>query len=406
MDPSPQHLSPQQLPPALVAFLLQDGRVTGEVFSRTLLSLADDGWLRIEPQDSGGVPIVRITRLPAPHEAKQFEHLALERVVHRMGTLTHVPLSALTSSEGADYDPWWKRFGEAVNAEAEQYGLTKHGLHPRTSCGLPLLLALAAGFAVAGPGGLSSIAGVGVGFAVLMLTLIAVGKASRPRLTEQGKTAAAWWRERGSGLGGSVLADQLPPGAQPSPHSTEAIVAQGAAPLPDGHVWSSYGGQWRTIKVGPLDVTRWGRPGRGIMLGVLDAFFTLPLLGVSSRLPSNATGLMVKLAPTVIFGSLLLFVWLPAYRRSLAVPKRGAFTGQVVKRWTYESGGEDSTTYYCCCLDDGASPEGWSFRIERSVYSQLRVGDVVYVDFNPRRHKINQLQPAAPVSSPSPTPRP
>jgi len=218
----------------------------------SLLSPAEDGWLHIEPQDSGGVPIVRIARLPAPHAAKQFEHLALERVVQRMGPLTHVPLSALTSSEGADYDPWWKRFGEAVNAEAEQSGLIKRGLHPCTSCGLPLLLALTAGIAVAGPVGLSSTAGVGAGFAALVLGLIAIGAASRPRLSEQGKAAAAWWRQRGSGLAGAVLADQLPPGTQPSPHSTEAIVAQGAAPLPEGHVWSSYGGQWRTIKVGPL----------------------------------------------------------------------------------------------------------------------------------------------------------
>src|SRR5579859_5786685 len=96
-------LSPQKLPPAVVAFLLQSGKVTEEVFSRALLSLADDGWLRIEPQDSGGVPVVRIARLPEPTEVRRFERVALERVVKRMGTQTHVPLSALTSSEGEDY---------------------------------------------------------------------------------------------------------------------------------------------------------------------------------------------------------------------------------------------------------------------------------------------------------------
>src|SRR5262249_36166228 len=105
--------SPQQLAPTVVAFLLQNGKVTEEVFSRCLLSLAEDGWLRIEPQDSG-VPVVVVARTPAPGQVRPFEQLALERVARRMGSLTHVPLSALTSSEGEDYEPWWKSFGEAV----------------------------------------------------------------------------------------------------------------------------------------------------------------------------------------------------------------------------------------------------------------------------------------------------
>lgn len=72
----------------------------------------------------------------------------------------------------------------------------------------------------------------------------------------------------------------------------------------------------------------------------------------------------------------------------------------MVKRWC-DSSSEDSETRYCCCIDDGASPEGWSFDIERSQYDQLRVGDIVHVEFNPRWHKVKRIQ----LSEPAPGPR-
>jgi hypothetical protein len=234
---------------------------------------------------------------------------------------------------------------------------------------------------------------------MLVVSGAVINAARRPKLTEQGEAAAEWWRQRGGGLGGAVLADQLPAGAVPSPHSTEAMVAQGSAPLPDGYVWSSYGDRWRTVKVGSLDVSRWGRPGRGVALGLTGVFLTIPF-GLFGHVIGHGIGTLISLAPLAVFEGLLLFTWLPAYRRSRAIPTRGTFTGQVVKRWTYESGGEDSTTYYCCCIDDGASPEGWSFRIEGSIYTHMRVGDIVHVDFNPRWHKVNQLQLAAPAPGP------
>jgi len=138
----------------------------------------------------------------------------------------------------------------------------------------------------------------------------------------------------------------------------------------------------------------------GIALAFLDVVCTV-LLFVVGALTGHVVGVrigpLVSLAPTAAFGTLLLAGWLPAYRRRSTIPNRETFTGQVVKRWTYESGGEDGTTHYCCCIDDGTSPEGWSFRIERSVYTQMHVGDIVHVDFNPRWHTLNRIQLAAPA---------
>lgn len=402
-EPSPQQPSqgapsPQLLPPVIVAYLLNGAKMSEAVFTRALLALAEDGWLQIEPEDSG-VPMVRIDRLPHPGQLSPVEQLALDRVMQRMGALTHVPLSALTSSEGADYAAWSKRFGEAVKAQARDAGVITRGIRDVVACTVPYGLAAAAGIAVA-------IAvrsdGIGVSAAVgtLIVCSIIVRNADRPKLTDAGKAAVEWWRQHGGGFDGAVIADRLPPGTLPSPHSPESLAAQGSAPLPDGHVWSSYGGRWHTVKVGELDVPSWGKPGVAAMLGVFGAFFTIPAAVVGHFAIGGGLGTLISIAPMMLCGGLFFGSWLPAYQRRAPIPTHGAFTGQVVKRWTYESGGEDSTTYYCCCIDDGVSPEGWAFRIEVALYNHMRVGDVVSVEFNPRWHTVKQIQLAAPAPGP------
>lgn len=406
-QPKPDlHPNPQQLPAAIVAYLLNDAKLNEAVFTRALLALADDGWLRIEPEDAG-VPVVRINRQPQPGQVKPFEQLALDRVAQRMGTLAHVPLSALTSNEGEDYAPWWKRFDEAVKAQAREDGLITRGLNDGVACTVPWGFATAGGIAAAIAA--SSVAvGFGAGIAVLLVFSLAVHNADRPKLTKAGAAAVEWWRQHGGGFDGAVIADRLPPGALPSPNSPESLAAQGSAPLPDGYVWSSYGGRWHTVKVGSLDVPSWGKPMVAVFLSIFGVFFTLPATVVGRVVVGGGIGTLIAITPLTVCGALLFGTWLPAYRRRARIPKRGAFTGQVVKRWTYESGGEDSTTYHCCCIDDGVSPEGWSFRIGNGIYEKMRVGDIVYVDFNPRWHKVKQIQLGAPAPAPGlgPTPAP
>lgn len=389
------------LPPAIVAYLLNGAKVSEGVFTRTLLALGEDGWLRIEPEDSG-VPVVRIDRLPAPGQIRPFEQLALERVVQRMGTATNVPLSALTSDEGEDYAPWWKRFGEAVLAQAREAGLVRRGVPNVTACVLPFGISTIAGV-VAAVAARGIAAGFGIGIAAFVVSTIIMGATSRPKLTDQGKAAAKWWRQHGGGFDGAVIADRLPPGASPSPYSPESLAAHGSAPLPDGYVWSSCGGRWRTIKVGSLDGPSWGRPGTAVMLGVVGAFFTLPATAVGRLLVHGGIGALISVAPLTLCAALIFGAWLPANRRSAAIPAHAEFVGQVVKRWTYETRGDDSsTTHYCVCVDDGTSPEGWSFRIKQAFYYRLSVGDMVSVAVNPRWHKLKQMIPAPPVPAPGP----
>jgi len=392
-----------RLRPAVVAYLLAGGKFTEETFAQSLLSLAGDGWLAIEPQDTG-VTTVRIARTPAPTDLKPFDRLAFDRVAQRMGRLTHVPLSVLTNSEGEDYDTWWRRFGEAVKADAEAAGLSKTSIARGCAyflaglAGAPLLAW--AYFSLGGHGN-----AVAAGFFALIPSFVVIGLVAKifpaPELTDEGRAAAQWWRQNGGGLSGTMIADRLPPGAVPSPHSAESLVAQGTAPLPPDHVWSSYGGAWRMVKVGPTSVSGWGKPGTLVGLLGAGAFFSISASVVSHYAVHGALGALIGLGPIGFCALLAVTTWGPANRKRAAFPTRAAFTGQVVKRWTYETGdSESTTTHHCCCVDDGTSPTGWSFEIDYSLYRQMRVGDVVHVDFNPRWHKVKQIRLAAPTPGP------
>lgn len=402
MQPSPQperhDQPPQQVPPTVAAYLLNGLNANADVLTRTVLTLAEDGWLRIEPEDSG-LPMVRIDRLPAPDQVTRFEQIALDRVVQRMGVLTRIPLSALTSDDRAVFTQWWKGFGEAVKAEADSAGLVSDAIKPFVGCVIPLVL-MAAAPTLAAIFGHSGRTTAAAAFVSAVVAFAILGSTIHPELTDKGRAAVEWWRRHGGGFDGAAIADRPPPGARPSPYSPESLAAQRSAPLPPGHAWTSHGGRWRTVKVGPLDVPTWGKPGVAIGLGATGAILSIPAALVGHYAVGGGSGTLISIAPAALFTALILGTWLPANRRRAPIPTHAEFTGQVVKRWNYESGGEDNETIYCCCIDDGTSPEGWSFRIEHALYEQLRVGDTVSVAFNPRWHEVEQIQPATPVPDP------
>ena len=267
----------------------------------------------------------------------------------------------------------------------------------------PFGISIAAGLAAA-VAARQVLVGFGAGTAVFLTAGTAMAVIDRPRLTDQGKAAVEWRRQHGGGFDGAVIADRVPAGAPPAPNTPESLAAQGSGPLPEGYVWSSYGGRWRTIKVGLLDGPFWGKPGTAVMLGAFGAFFTLPATVVGRLLIYGGIGTLVSGAPLTVCAALIFGLWLPANRRSAAVPAHAEFIGQVVKRWAYETTGEDRRTHYCVCIDDGTSPEGWSFRIKRAFYYRLNVGDMLSVTVNPRWHKLKQLVPASPAPEAAPTP--
>jgi len=389
--------NPQSTPPTLVAFVLSSGRRPEEVLTRCLLSLANDGWLRIDAQDSG-TPTVRIRRLPEPSSIPEFERVALERVVRMTGSLAEVPLSALTDIAGEDAARWRQRFRRAVSTEALGAGLVTRGVRDTVALGIALGVGVVGGIALAVSGAQSPSAALKIGFAAFIVTTIVIKILGRARLTPYGRTVDEWWRRNGGGVGGAVLADRLPPGAAPPRQTTAEALVEGSAPLPPDQVWSSYGGRWHTVKIGSFDGPSRGRPKGAVNLVAAGVFPFIPLL-VMGRTIGGETGRLLPYAPLALAGALLLFRWLPAYLRRLRVPAHQQVTGQVVKRWTFQDDDEEKTkTRFCCCIDDGTSAEGWAFLISKAQYKQTHTGDIVSVSFNPRWHKVKRLQSIEPTS--------
>jgi len=384
--------NPQSIPPALVAFVLSSGRRPEEVLTRCLLSLADDGWLRIDAQDSG-TPTVRIQRLPPPASIREFERLVLERVVRMTGSLPEVPLSALTDIAADDVAPWRRRFRRAVSAEAIGAGLVSPGVADAVALGIALGVGVVGGIVLAVSGAQPPSSSLKIGFAAFIVTTIVIKILGRARLTPYGRTVDEWWRRNGGGIGGAVAADRLPPGTAPTRRTAEALV-QGSAPLPPDQVWSSYGGRWHTVKIGSLDGRSRGRPKTAVTMLVAGAFPVIPLAVMGESI-GGETGRLLPFIGPVITGALLLFRWLPAYLRRLRLPARRQITGQVVKRWTFQDDDEDHPkTRFCCCVDDGTSAEGWVFQISKAQYKQIHTDDIVSVSFNPRWYKVKQFQVA------------
>jgi hypothetical protein len=392
----PEEQKPQDVAPAIAAFLLagvtKKSKSTTGVFTRAVLALAEEGWLAVEPRDDG-VATARIAREPDDARLAGFEQLVLARVRARLPVPGAViPLPVLTSDEGEEFTEWEKKFRAEVVDEAARAGLISRFVSPGAQAAISVLLGGAGGLAaLLGRSPHSASLGVLAGFFAFVVAGAITGPLTRWRLSRRGSAVAAWWRERAGGLGGAVIADRVPGGARVPPNSAQSLVASGSEPLPEGQVWSSFGGRWRPVQVGSLDTASWGRPGQLVALIVFGAFFTLPASAIGLLAVGGALGKLISVGPLTLIAAIAVLSWLPAHNRRSAFPTRTVFEGQVVKRWTYESGGEDSRTYHCCCVDDGVSEEGWSFRIGAELYRALRVGDPVRVDCNPRWHRLYEL---------------
>ena len=375
--------NPQSLPPALVAFVLSSGRKPEEVLTRCLFALAADGWLRIDVQDSGAPVTVRIERLPSPSSIREFERVALDRVVRMTESLGQVPLSALTDFAGDDVAPWLRRFRRAVGEEAISGGLVSRGVRDPVALGSALGVGVAGAIALAVADVVPPFSALKIGFAAFIVTTIVIKILWRTKLTAYGRTVVEWWRRNGNVPGGAIVGDR--PIAQ--------APDEGSAPLPPDQLWSSYGGRWRTIKIGSADMPSRGRPKTAATLVVGGAVPVYPLWLMGDSIGGEASRLLPYVGPAIA-GAVLLFWWLPGFIRRLGMPRHQEITGQVVKRWTFEEEGADdkSKTRFCCCVDDGTSAEGWSFRISKAQYKQLHTGDVVSVSFNPRWHKVGAIK--------------
>ena len=318
--------------PVVVSLLRHRIRYAPEVAAQAVIELAEAGQLRVELGD-GDLAAVRVASGPAA-TADGWRATVLDRLASRALPGVPTPLSVLTTVDGGDFWDWRLAFESALVKQAESEGLIERRLGPKETmavvCGLTLGAATAVGAVVAVLFRPSP--GFGAALATALFGFIVLS-VTVGRLSD--------WRLSESGRRTVQLAEAALAEREESPRSMEyAAVRTGVMPLASDHVWSGFSGTWRVVGLGSR-------------------------FGDTRRLPKPV-------------------------RDSL--PERRVLRCQVVKRWSVP-GGRERDPAYCCAFDDGASSFTWSFAIPERIWQELAVGDVVILDFSPRRHRLFEVRP-------------
>jgi hypothetical protein len=149
--------------------------------------------------------------------------------------------------------------------------------------------------------------------------------------------------------------------------------------------WSSFGGKWRMVRIGPPPSRRM-HPALWLVLAAWLALMAY----VSSLLPGLAgvllpAALAAASAATVLAGARGLAAW-------LARPAETSFQAQVIARWVEHRGAnDDDASITCVAVDDGE--RSWSFDVSGAAFGQLALGDTVAVRASPRSGKLLRLIP-------------
>ena len=317
--------------PVVVSLLRHRIRYAPEVAAQAVIELAEAGQLRVELGD-GDLAAVRVASGPAA-TADGWRATVLDRLASRALPGVPTPLSVLTTVDGGDFWDWRLAFETALVKRAAQDGLIERRLGTRQTmavvCGLTLLAATAVGAVVAVL--LRPSPGFGAALATALFGFIVLS-VTVGRLSD--------WRLSESGRRTVQQAEAALAAQDQSPQSMQSAVRRGVSPLPSDHVWSSFGGTWRVVGLGSR-------------------------FGDTRRLPRQVRD---------------------------AWPERRVLPCQVVKRWSVP-GGRERDPAYCCAFDDGASSFTWSFAVPERTWDVLSVGDVVSLDFSPRRHRLFEVKP-------------
>ena len=351
--------------PVVVALLRNRIRFAPEVVAQAVIELEHAGRLRVEAgagtpggaaayvppaggdqgaAEAAGAPIGPGTPVAAgapngprdPADARataSWETLVLRRLAARALPAVPTPLSLLTTVDGGDFWEWRLELEQRLLAAADRERLIVRRLAPRQTiavvCLLTAVLAAAVGALVAVFFRPSP--GFGAALATALFGFILFS-------TTLGRLAN--WRLSDAGRRTVQQADEALAAAGPGEQVREGAIRTAVIPLSKNHVWSSHGGSWRVVGLGSR-------------------------FGDAKRLPRQVRE---------------------------ALPERRVLACQVVKRW-YVPGGRERDPAHCCAFDDGASSFTWSFTVPERVWAALAVGDVVLVDFSPRRHRLYEVRP-------------
>jgi hypothetical protein len=413
--------------PALVNLAVTGCRLSGAAYPATILGLAAGGYLTVAEREAGqmwcGVP----ASVPAENGLARSERLVLAGA-RALAAGAGAPFEALAESCASDVRGRWDPFERAVRAEGKQAGI----IRPR----LPVTarIALYAGAAAVGAlvfaavhsdthlGPWAPAATAFLAFAVLAYGAHWLGR--QDCLTAHGSALGAWATRAAvdmaaagdmAGAGGGLDAETLSspagltrlawavaagvpvpvPGATPGLASgvrpghgrtgarTGVARQFGGTPHPSA-AWSSYGGQWRLVRIGPASSVRM-HPAFWLVLAAWLALIAY----VSSLLPDPVGAVVSAVLAAAAVGAAIggargLATW-------LASPAETSFQAQVIARWAERRGnsGDDSSST-CIALDDGE--RAWIFDVSGRS-GQLALGDTVTVRASPRSGKLLGLVP-------------
>ena len=438
-DPGPG-LTPAK--PALVNLSVTKGRLNGAAYPATILDLAAGGYLTISERGPGQLWCDVPPFSPPGTGLARSERLVLTGAWALAGG-RGAPFEALADSYTSDARGRWDPFERAARAEGRRAGITR----PRLSAVARLLLyagagavgaaAFAAVYGRSHSGLWAPSAAAFSAFVVLASWARSVGR--QDRLTARGSALGAWAARAagdmaagdmaaGDMAAGDMAAGDMAPGDMAAAGGTPALgpaelsrlawaVAVGApVPIPGAarglatgvrpgrgragaqasrsgppngtprpsSAWSSFGGQWRLVRIGPAPFMR------------IHPVFWLVLAGwlalmayVSSLLPAPAgllvpAGLAVGSAAAAVGG-------VRGLAARLARPVEASFRAQVIARWVEQTGTNDDDYISCIAVDDGE--RSWSFDVGGKAFGQLALGDTVAVRASPRSGRLLGLTP-------------
>jgi len=417
--------------PALANLVVTRGQLNGAAYPATILDLAAKGHLMITQRMPGQLWCDVPADAPGDTGLAQSERLALADA-RRLAGQGGAPFEAVAESCASDVRGKWDPFEEAVRAEGRQAGLTR----PRLPVAVQAPLYISAGvvgllvFRVvdAVPHTSGVVAPLVAAFFAFIIPAVMVGSLSqKDRLTAHGAAVAAWaareaadaaagWRHLGpvpasspaelSALALAVAAGApVPvPGVSPGlaagvrPGRATARSAQSARTPRPSAAWSSVGGQWRLVGIGPV---RAGGIHPAAWLGLVAL---LVFLAFGTSLWPGPVGLLLPVPLAAAAAAVAVF----AVRRlgaRLAMPAEASFQGQVIARWIESHGNNDSDRdVSCIAVDDGE--RSWSFYVKDAAFAKLALGDAVTVRAAPRSGELLSLVPlrdgAAAAGQPAP----
>jgi hypothetical protein len=375
-EPGPPTLDLGAEPPAVANFLVHGFRVTRDAVPATLLDLAARRLVEIEERGPGSY-VCRLEERSDPGLAS-YEARVMDLLRSRAsGDI--VPTEALTTGPKAESSRWWKGFQKEVVADAQRRGLCVDILNKRTFVWLSV--------AAAGPAAvLGALAGGRVGFGYWVVAFFFLGwimGLNTQRETPAGLAAASRWL----GVRAKLAEDEAFETQAPIAVTLwERHLAYGAAfglaqaavhAIPMGtesahHAWSSYGGQWHSVRISyPFLLP----PGWGIhpLVVLLRAGLALAAAVVVLELAKNlgaASLLYVVLPVAVAAVAGLAILW-----ALVDLGSTREVTGQVLRLRAY--GDDDHKRYYVAVDDGRGSTTIRAWRVKPELYSPLRQYEVV-----------------------------